>query len=257
MLYVAVGRDQTQYMEKLAKRGVHTELVHFSELPTASFTVLTDSKGAQIGGFYPGAMADASSLSLSRFADQNVLIVVSAHDPAQMAVQMAEAAQLQLRLVFDIGQQVAALAPELIRQGLQAAELLFVNEYELELLCKRTGLTADDIYAQVPTTIVTLGDKGCRIYGQATGAKKPVAVAAVTAKAIDPTGAGDAFRAGFLYGYVRNWPVVACAQLGATVAAYAVESHGTQGHLCTLAQVSQRHQKQYGTPIDWAATYAI
>lgn len=257
VLYVSVGRDQTQYMEKLAKRGVSTKLVHFSELPTASFTVLTDSKGAQIGGFYPGAMADASSLSLKRFAGQDVLIVVSAHDPAQMAVQLAEAAKLQLRLVFDIGQQVAALEPAVIRQGLEAAEVLFVNEYELELLCKRTGLTATDIYAQVPTTIVTLGDKGCRIYGKGIDTKRPVSVAAVSAKAVDPTGAGDAFRGGFLYGYVRNWPVVACAQLGATVAAYAVESHGTQGHHCTLAQVNQRHQAQYRTPVDWTVTYEI
>ncbi len=249
VLYVSVGRDQTEYVADLAAQGVDATLVHFSDLPTASFTVLTDAHGAQIGGFYPGAMADAKELSLKRFADQNALVVVSAHDPGQMAVQLREAAKHHLRLVFDIGQQVAIVEPAVIRQGLTVAELLLVNEYELELLCKRTGLSEAEIYAQVPATIVTLGDKGCRIHGSMVQGEV-IKVSAVTAKAVDPTGAGDAFRAGFLYGYVRNWPLVQCAQLGATTAAYAVESHGTQGHHYTPAQISKRHQQQYGSPID-------
>lgn len=252
ILYVSVGKDQEGYVADMKERGIDTQLVHYSDLPTASFTVLTDSAGAQIGGFYPGAMADAVSLSLTRFAKKDVLIVVSAHDPTQMATQLEEAAELGLRLVFDIGQQVAALEPATIMQGLKAAELLFVNEYELELLSKRTGLTPTEIYNRVPTTIVTLGDKGCRIFSEATD--EPIHIEAVKAKAVDPTGAGDAFRAGFLYGYVRNWPVEKCAQLGATVAAFAVESHGTQGHQFTPTHISQRHSKQYGQPVDWKFT---
>ena len=250
VLLVSVGKDQAEYMASLAARGANTELVHFSDLPTASFTVLTDSVGAQIGGFYPGAMSDAATLSLQQFAEQNVLIVISAHDPNQMGVQLREAAEQHLRLVFDIGQQVAALDPEVLRQGLSAAELLMVNEYELELLCSRTGLSVADVFARVPTTVVTLGDRGCRIHQRAASAL-PITVSAVSAQAVDPTGAGDAFRAGFLYGYVRNWPQVQSAQLGATVAAFAVEAHGTQNHHCTPAEISQRHQAQYGASIDW------
>jgi adenosine kinase len=249
-LLVSVGRDQTAYVEDLAASGINTDRVHFSDLPTASFTVLTDASQAQIGGFYPGAMSDAKTLLLQQFAGQNVLIVVSAHDPNQMAVQLREAATHHLRLVFDIGQQVAILEPEVILQGLRAAELLLVNEYELQLLCARTGLNEAEVFALVPTTVVTLGDKGCQIH-QSTNTAEVLKISAVPAQVVDPTGAGDAFRAGFLYGVVRNWPLVQSAQLGATIAAYAVESHGTQNHHCTLAEMSQRHQKQYGAAIDW------
>jgi len=249
VLYASLGRDQTEYLNKLTTQGVDTSQVHLSELATASFTVLTDKNGGQIGGFYPGAMSDAQSLSLEKFQNHNSLIVISAHDPAQMAVQIQQVEALKLRLVFDLGQQVAALDSKVIVQGLNSAEVLLVNEFELELISKKTGLNHDQIFKLVPLVIVTLAEKGCLAYDQSSS---PLVVKAVTAALIDPTGAGDAFRAGFLYGFIRNWSVKKSCQLAATTAAVAVESHGTQNHFFDKKTLATRYQLEYHQVLDWA-----
>ncbi len=247
ILFGSIGDDQPSYLAKLTKMGVQTDQTHISKLPTASFTVITDAKSCQIGGFHPGAMTDSESLSLEKFIDQNVLIVLSAHDPAQMQRHIEQAAKYKLRLVFDIGQQIAALSTEVVLAGLRTAELLLVNEYELELVLQRAAITKAELLDMVPLVVVTLGKEGCQIYQQG----KELRVKAVTAKMVDPTGAGDAFRAGFFYGYVRNWPLTLSAQLGATVAAFAVETSGTQQHVFTRAQLDQRYKKQYQGIINW------
>lgn len=105
-LFASIGSDGKEYINSLSRLGVDTSHVHFSELPTASFSVLTDKNDCQVGGFYPGAMSDATSLSLDQFANEEMLFVLSAHDPAQMAVQIDECTKLQKRMCFDIGQQV-------------------------------------------------------------------------------------------------------------------------------------------------------
>lgn len=248
ILYASLGQDHADYLKKLTGLGIDTSQVHLSQLATASFTVLTDKIGCQIGGFYPGAMSDAKDLSLEKFQGSHSLIVLSAHDPAQMASQIHEASQLKLRLVFDIGQQVAALTSEVIIQGLEIAEILMVNEFELDLLMKKTGLDKTAILKKLALTIVTLGERGCLVYSQNS---QPQAVPAVTANLIDPTGAGDAFRAGFLYGYIRNWPMEKSCQLAATTAAFAVESHGTQNHHFDKLALEDRYKLQYHQVLDW------
>lgn len=249
VLVASIGREQVGYLDRLARMGVEVSLVHISPERTASFTVLTDSQACQIGGFYPGAMADAMSLSLQRFTGQNAIVMLSAHDPRQMGVQLLEAAQGRLRLIFDIGQQVAALRPEVIRQGLAASELLLVNEYELDLLSKKIALPPETIYELVPATIVTLGVQGSRLHQRGQGGQGQ-AISAVLAQAVDPTGAGDAYRAGLLYGYMRNWPLLVCMQLGATLAAFCVEFHGTQQHNFSREALLERYQHTYGQAIN-------
>lgn len=249
VLVASIGREQAGYLDRLARMGVEVSLVHISPSRTASFTVLTDSQACQIGGFYPGAMADAMSLSLQRFVGQNAIIMLSAHDPRQMGVQLIEAVQGRLRLIFDIGQQVAALRPEVIRQGLAASELLLVNEYELDLLSKKIGMPPEAIYEMVPATIVTLGVQGSRLHQRGQSAQGQ-AISAVMAQAVDPTGAGDAYRAGLLYGYMRNWPLLVCMQLGATLAAFCVEFHGTQQHNFSREALLERYQRTYGQAIN-------
>lgn len=249
VLVASIGREQVGYLDRLARMGVEVSLVHISPERTASFTVLTDAHACQIGGFYPGAMADAMSLSLQRFTGQNAIVMLSAHDPRQMGVQLIEAAQGRLRLIFDIGQQVAALRPEVIRQGLAASELLLVNEYELDLLSKKIGMPPEAIYELVPATIVTLGVQGSRLHQRGQPGQGQ-AIAAVMAQAVDPTGAGDAYRAGLLYGYMRNWPLLVCMQLGATLAAFCVEFHGTQQHNFSRDALLERYQRTYGQAIN-------
>lgn len=241
-LYGSAGKDATSYIEALESIGVDTKFVHFSELPTATFTVMTDQANCQIGGFYPGAMSDAELLSFTEF-ENDAFFVISPHDPRQMAKQVAVCASKNYRLFYDVGQQVTNIPASDVQAGIEAAELLIVNDYEMGVLVEKTGWSQEEIVSKVRLCVVTLGENGCLIY---QAGHRPVAVPAISLKkVVDPTGAGDAFRAGFLYGYVRNLPATECAELGATAAAYAIEHHGTQMHHFTKEVFLKRHRASY------------
>lgn len=250
VLYSAIGQESISYMNDLEKIGVDVSQVYYSKIPTATFSVLTDKNDCQVGGFYPGAMGDSASLTIKKFKDADVLIVISAHDPKQMIIQAQECQRYGKRMVFDVGQQVLALSGEELQVGLDAAEILVVNDYEMGLLVKKTGLTQDEIIKKVRVCIVTLGEKGSVIYAEKNN-WEPILVDAIrVSKVVDPTGAGDAFRAGFLYGYVRGWDLKKSAQLGSVVAAFAVEKHGTQEHSFTWKTIQKRYERQYAEKIE-------
>jgi adenosine kinase len=251
ILYGSVGNDAQPFMSDLEQRGVNVEHVHYSSLHTATFTVMTDLNDCQIAGFYPGAMGDAKKLSLKPWKDEDVCVVVSPHDPAQMAKQVAEVKKYKKRLFYDVGQQANNISAEDIKAGIEAAELLIVNDYEMGVIEKKTGWSKRNILEKVPRVVVTLGAHGCELFSQSgTGdscvIRSQVVPAVKLKKVVDPTGAGDAFRAGFLYGYVREWDPVRCAQLGAVTASFAVEQYGTQAHTCTKQEIARRYRETYG-----------
>ncbi|MES2971310.1 MAG: carbohydrate kinase family protein [Patescibacteria group bacterium] len=301
ILFDSAGKDAANYIKELAAGGVNTKFVHESSLPTASFNVMTDMDDNQIGGFYPGAMSDASSLSLrslpgitpssdqpfaskitsgsvqrtkgtplspeailapkssgrtdgvipgrllKQWDGQDVVVCISAHDPKSMRAQTEECKSLGLRLIYDPGQQVSNVAGEDLQAGVDAAEVLIVNDYELGAIVKKTGLTPDAIKAKVPIVITTFGKHGSVIEGASLPAPLSI-LATKPAKVVDPTGAGDAFRAGFLYGYLRQWGLLACGQLGSTIASFVVEQHGTQ-HTLDLKAVQARHYETFNQEI--------
>lgn len=242
ILLASIGGDQREYMSKLQKMGVNLDYLHYSKLPTATFSVITDRNDCQVGGFYPGAMGDASSLSLKPFAKQDVFTVISAHDPKQMAKQIVEAEKNKMRFFFDVGQQVIALPKEVLQQGVNAAELLILNDYELGILAKALEKTEGQVLSEIKTCVVTLGEKGSKIY---SGDIQTEVGAVLVTKPVDPTGAGDAYRAGFLYGYVRSWPLIKCARLGSAVASFAIEQVGAQEHHFSKKTLGERYAKTY------------
>lgn len=250
VLLGAVGSNGRDYMAKLQTLGVDTQFIHYSALPTASFTVMTDRNDCQVGGFYPGAMSDEGLTPLpevvAALAQEKPFIVISAHDPELMARQVEACHQHGYRMFYDASQQINNLAAHDLQQGVAAAELLIVNDYEMEVLQQKTGWSLAELQSKVPTIMVTLGEKGCQIYStknnKTTTATVP-AIAGITA--IDPTGAGDAFRAGFLYGYIRDWSLVESAQLGCVTASFAVERKGTQEHQLHWDKVKKRYQASY------------
>lgn len=249
ILLGAVGPEAGDYVKKLAKLEIDVTHLHHSELPTATFSTLTDAEDNQVGGFYPGAMSDSATLSFLPWKGQDVLAVISAHDPAAMRQQVAECSQHNIRYAYDVGQQIATLSAEDLRAGLAKAELLLVNDYELGLLSQKIGLTDQDVAQSVPICVTTLGEKGCRITGSKL--EQALTVPAVPkVNVVDPTGAGDAFRAGFLYGYIREWPLDKCAKLGAIVASFAIEEHGTQEHTFTLADCRAKYLATYQEKLD-------
>lgn len=245
ILLGSVGKDASEYMQRLAFHGVNLTHIHESRLPTASFNVITDADENQVGGFYPGAMFDSGALSFEPWKEQNAICVVSPHDPAGMRRQVAECKRFGLRMMYDVGQQVSNLDTEDLRAGVDAAEVLIVNEYEMGALAEKTGWTTGEMKTKVPVVVTTLGKHG----SQVEGANIPEAIHAGIVKpheTADPTGAGDAYRAGFLYGWRRDWQWLECAQLGATCAAYAIENVGTQGHGFTLSDVAVRYEQAFG-----------
>ncbi len=243
VLLASIGQDGKDYLEDLAKLGVDTSHVHISELPTSSFNVMTDSDDNQVGGFYPGAMSDAGSLTLKPWAGTDALVCVSAHDPGAMRARVKECQEYGFTMVYDPGQQVTNTDAEDLKAGVEAADILIANDYELGVLCDKTGRSPEDIKSATPLVITTFGKEGSVIEG--TGTADPIRIPIVKAPGFtDPTGAGDAYRAGFLYGYLRKWQLPVCGRFGATVASFAVEHHGTQA-LFTKEDVRRRYQETF------------
>lgn len=245
----SVGLDAKLYMEKLEKIGVDISHLHTSSLSTAAFNVITDSSNNQVGGFYPGAMFDSESLSFAPWKNTESLAVIAPHDPIAMGRQVAECKDLGIPYCYDIGQQVSNTDTDIMLEGVKGATILILNSYEMGVLSKKIGMTPDDIKAFVPIVITTLGGKGSIIEGSAVN--EPIEVGIVPPQdVLDPTGAGDAYRAGFLFGYFRDWPLKSSAQLGAVCATYAVEHIGTQNHTYTIEGVVDRYKKSFNETID-------
>lgn len=240
VLYGSIGKEATAYLERLKNVGIDTSQTHLSNLPTATFTVMTDLANCQIGGFYPGAMSDAKALTIKKFASPEDFIVISPHDPDQMRVQVAECTELKKRMFYDVGQQVSNIPAEDLRAGVSAAELLIVNDYEMDVISKKTGWSKADIQRKAKICITTLGAEGCFIHTQ--DGKEIIVSALKIDKVIDPTGAGDAFRAGFLYGYSNDYSIEDCAKLGSTAAAFCIEKQGAQGHTFTKEEFFTRYK---------------
>ena len=247
VLLGSVGADAKPYVEDLNNLGIDTSHIHFSQLPTASFNVITDGDDSQVGGFYQGAMSDADSLSFKPWQGEDIVAVIAAHNPEAMNRQVKECQDYGLKLVYDPGQQVADPATDLAA-GVAAADVVIVNDYELGLLCQRLDTSPEKLKSQVPVLITTLGKDGSVIEGRDVASPLSIGTAKPTA-VTDPTGAGDGYRAGFLYGYLRQWDLRVSGQLGATVASFIVEEHGTQRQF-SKQDIMDRYRDNFNEEIE-------
>lgn len=249
ILMGSVGPDAAEYLQLLADSGIDVSYVKRSMFPTATFTVFTDAENNQVGGFYPGAMADDKERSLAQFKDEKILVVISPDDPDTMDFLVTQCIVYNLPFLYDCGQQVTNSSGESLKKGVLGAEVLIVNEYELALLSEKIHMTIEEIKAHVPICITTLGEKGSVIEGARVA--EPINIPIVSPTQIaDPTGAGDAYRAGFLYGYVRRLNLKTCGQLGALTAAYALENKGTQEHSYSKNDFLDRYKDIFGELTD-------
>ncbi len=248
ILYGSVGPDASNYIKKLSDVGINVDHIHQSKLPTATFNVITDVDHNQVGGFYSGAMSDSKSLSLKLWSGKDVFISISAHDPKTMASQVKEANKNNMRMLYDPGQQVSNVSKEDLIAGFQAAEILMLNDYEYGVFCNRTNLSDNGIKTKTKIVVTTLGKYGSVIEGSSIKIPIKIGVAKPN-KAVDPSGAGDAYRAGFLYGYLRQWELLKCGQLGAVLASFVLEQHGTQV-VYSKAAILDRYKKTFNREIE-------
>jgi adenosine kinase len=226
----AAGVDFGEYRTWLESAGVNCESVLVSESAhTARFVCTTDEDMAQIASFYPGAMSEARNISLASVVSASgtpELVIIGANDPAAMVAHTQECRSLGLAFAADPSQQLARLSGEEIRTLIDGAAILFTNDYEWDLLLSKSGWTEADVMAQIGLRVTTLGAKGVDVVSP-DGTTVHVGVVPETSQ-VDPTGVGDAFRAGFLTGRSAGLSLERSAQLGSLVAVLVLESTGTQ-----------------------------
>ncbi|MFI9604708.1 carbohydrate kinase family protein [Streptomyces sp. NPDC052043] len=248
LLVGAAGLDFAEYGSWLRANGVDTSEVRVSEtLHTARFVCTTDMDQNQIATFYTGAMAEAPLIDLAAIAARvkdPALVLVGADDPDAMLRHTAAAHSVGIPVAADPSQQLARLDREQARQLVGGARWLFTNEYESALLQERTGWSENDLLDRVGTWITTLAGDGVSLAGR--GAPRLVVPAVATESVADPTGAGDAFRAGFLAGVAWQWPQERAAQLGCAMATTVLESVGTQEYKLLASDLIARIGQTYG-----------
>lgn len=260
MLMATVGQDAPEYIAALRERGVDTSGV--LQLPTeftASFFVSTDQANNQIASFYTGAMAKAGQIS---FADQDYkaikIAVISPNDPWAMVKYVQECRDLGIPYIYDPSQQIPRLSPEDLRKGIEGAKILIMNDYEFEMIKKQTGLSEEDIQAMVETVVITKGEKGSVIRTTEKGKTGDGSYQEITIppampnRVAEPTGVGDAFRAGLITGLMRGYPWEVTGRLGSVAAIYVLEQHGTQRHSYTRKQFASRYREQFGDALELA-----
>ncbi|WP_048876582.1 carbohydrate kinase family protein [Saccharomonospora saliphila] len=230
ILVGAVGDDAADHRAWLRRHGVDTSGVHVSEIAhTARFVCTTDRELCQIATFYPGAMAEARQLELAPVVERAGgvdLVLVGPDDPEAMLRHADECRARGYPFAADPSQQLAGMDGARIRLVVDGAAILFGNDYEWGLLLRKTGWTASDVHARVGLRVITHGAEGAEVVaGDGTHLRVP----AVPARSSpDPTGVGDAFRAGFLAGHHHGLGLERCAQLGCLVAVLVLETVGTQ-----------------------------
>jgi adenosine kinase len=244
LLIGSVGKDAADYLDWLAEHGVNTSGVRVSEtLASPRFTVTTDNDQNQIGAFYPGAMAEAVNIELKPFGDLD-LVVVAPNDPGAMLRHSAECRDGGIPFAADPSQTLTFLDGDSIRQLVDGATYLFTNEYEAGLVAEKTGWSDDDIVSMVQTRITTRGADGIVVTRKG---EDPIRVPVAPAEKIaEPTGVGDAFRAGFLSATSWGLGLERACQVGALLATHVVETVGTQEYTYTSKRFLERLGAAYG-----------
>jgi adenosine kinase len=248
VLVGAAGEDFTDYRSWLERHGVDCSFVRISDtLHTARFICTTDSSMAQFASFYAGAVSEARLIELEPIVEQvgaPDFVLIGADDPDGMRCHTRECRQRGFPFIADPSQQLAFGDGDLIRDLIDGATYLFSNEYESHMIESKTGWSADEVLQRVGAQVTTLGADGVRILARDI---EPIEVkAAPGVTAVEPTGVGDAFRAGFLAGLEWGFGHERAAQVGCVLAAYVVETVGPQEYSFTHHQFVERVRTAYG-----------
>ena len=222
-----LGADGGEYLARLQQLGVDTRFVgRVEDTYTAQAMIMTDRDNNQITAFHPGAMMQAHLHRIPTDAGAHVGIIAPDGREAmlQHAAQFVEAG---IPFVFDPGQGLPMFDGADLRRFIEQASWIAVNDYEGKMLCDRTGWSLAEISHRVRGLIVTLGAQGCEIWEQGVRTHVPPVQ---PAQVVDPTGCGDAWRGGLLYGLEKGWTLARCAQLGNRLGALKIAQRGPQNY---------------------------
>ncbi|MEU8070110.1 MULTISPECIES: carbohydrate kinase family protein [unclassified Micromonospora] len=248
VLLGAVGADFADYRSWLERHGVDCDSVHVSEVAhTARFVCTTDTDMCQIASFYAGAMSEARNIELAPVAQRLGgldLVLVSANDPAAMIRHSGECRDRGYSFVADPSQQLARMDGADVLGLVEGADYLMTNEYEKSLLQSKAGLTDEQLLDRVKVRVTTLGKQGVEIAGREIGSfRVPIAR---EIQAVDPTGVGDGFRAGFFAALDWGVGLERAAQVGCLLAALVLENFGGQEYEVRRDLFVKRLAESYG-----------
>jgi adenosine kinase len=251
LLVGSAGKDFAEYQKALEAVGVDTSGVLVVENEyTSSFFANTDLNGNQICSFYTGAMRFAKDISLGNLPGNGIdFVVISPNDPSAMVQYAMDCQGLNIPYLFDPGQQIVRLDSQSLFQCAKGAKMLIVNEYERELFKRKTHLDDDGMRHLAEIRIVTLGEKGTMI----DLGNKTLSIPIVPPKRVmDPTGVGDAFRAGLMKGMMNGLSWETSGRMGSLAATYVIETEGAQRHWYTFAEFADRYQAAFGESLEIA-----
>lgn len=237
-----VGHDFTRYAKWLQKNKIdYSKLKQSKEEATASAYIMTDKADNQISGFYPGPM-DVKYCSLVKKIKNPSLAIVSPDFKPRMIAYVRLYKEMGLDYIFDPGQQITSFTASELHRVIKGSKILIGNDYEIKLILDKLNLVHDKLEKLVDILVITKGAAGSEIYSK--NGRISIKAAKVK-KVIDPTGAGDAYRAGLIKGLVSGASLEKSGQLASTIAAYAVEQQGTQAHKFTLKEFTNRYKQNY------------
>jgi adenosine kinase len=256
VILAPAGNDFGSYKEFLIKNNINTDYISIHKnVATSVYSVMTDQNHCQIGSFFIGPMKYATRLHITDVPNRENLVILAPNEPAAMKQYVSECKTNAIPYMYDPAFQIGNFTPEELREGIESAKILIGNDYEIALIEQKLGVSHEELILMMPILVTTLGAKGSIIETRhdAMHIKRCDAD-----NMSDPTGAGDAYRAGFITGYLRALnsrpgleltgdELVVCGQMGSVTAAYTVEKYGTQTHTFTKKELIARYKKAYGT----------
>lgn len=244
VIMATIGKDYPTYFSWLKKHNISVDGIRIIENEfTAGAYITTDKSDNQITGFNPGAMKHQAAFSLEKTGSENSLVLIAPGNLQDMISYARTCREKGIPYICDPGQSLSLWSGELLREWIQGSALFISNDYELELVMKMTGLDRQGLLGLTKTIITTLGEKGSQISSPGSVTEVPPAK---TLQVVDPTGAGDAFRAGLLKGLALGTGLKTAAQVGAVAAVYAVEKYGTQEHWYSFDEFASRYRENFG-----------
>jgi len=244
LIIATAGRDFGPYRDWLVRLGLPLTGVRLidQELTAAAF-IITDLDNNQITGFNAGATRHGANFRLEASQLGNILAIVATGNFDDMLSLTRFYKNRGISYLFDPGQGIPAWSGSDLKEMIQGSRCFIGNDYEIELVCRKTGLDETGLLGITDTLIITKGAEGSLLITADGAITIPAAPAH---QVLDPTGAGDAYRAGLAKGWLQGWPWKEAAALGTVMASFAVEQQGTQEHRPTLQEIRRRYEENFG-----------
>lgn len=242
-LLAPAGYDFAPYEDFLRKHKIRISgiPVH-GDVATSAYFVMTDQEDNQIGSFYVGATKYAKDLKIASVKPKATFAILAPTDPLAMKRYITECKKLRIPYLYDPAFQIGNFSADELKDGIVHARILIGNDYEIALIERKLAISHEELVLMVPILVTTLGSRGSVIETRHDAIHVKAAKPANTS---DPTGAGDAYRAGFVAGYLKDFDLAVCGQMGATAAVYTVEKYGTQTHEFTKKEFIKRYQANF------------